>query len=61
MNDKNFIFSVSNWQKCFANLRTQPIHFRQDFDKYKTQKVKNVIVLNDMHILIINGYKYVYY
>ena len=43
-------FEVSNRRKCIANLRTQPMNFREDFDKYKTQKVMNVIV-NNLQIL----------
>ena len=47
MHDKKFTFAVSNQRKCIANLRTQPMHFREDFGKYRTQKVKNVIVNAD--------------
>ena len=46
----DFTFEVSNRRKCIANLRTQPMNFREDFDKYKTQKVMNVIV-NNLQIL----------
>ena len=41
---KNFTFAVSYRRKCIANLRTQPMHFKEDFGKYRTQKVMNVIV-----------------
>ena len=41
---KKFTFAVSNRRKCIENLRTQPMHFREDFGKYRTQKVMNVIV-----------------
>ena len=44
MHNKNFTFVVSNRRKCIANLHTQPIHFRQDFVKYKTIKVMEVIL-----------------
>ena len=44
MQDKKFTFAVSNRRKCIANLRTQPIHFREDFGKYRSQKFMNVIV-----------------
>ena len=45
---KKFTFAVSNGRKCIANLRTQPMHFREDFGKYRTQKVMNVIVLTNL-------------
>ena len=31
--------------KIITNLRTQPMHFRENFGKYRTQKAMNVIVL----------------
>ena len=51
MHDKKFTFSVSNRRKCIANLRTQPIHFRKDFDKYGAQKVMNVIISSKFNFL----------
>ena len=57
MHDKTFTFAVSNRRKCIANLRIQPMHFREDFCKYKTQKVMNAIVyhfyFNMMHFILI--------
>ena len=37
-------FSYSLRQKCIPNLRTLPMHFRQEFVKYWIQKVVKVIV-----------------
>ena len=48
MHDKKFTFSVSRRRKCIVNLRTQTMHFRLDFEKYRTQKVMNVIVLKTL-------------
>ena len=45
MHDKNFTFAASNQRNGIANLRFQPLHFREDFGKYRIQKVMNVIVL----------------
>ena len=47
MHNKKFIFAVSNQRKCITNLRSLLIHFRQDFPKYKTQKVTKVIVYDE--------------
>ena len=44
MHNKKIYFSVSNRRKCIANLQTLPMHYRQDFAKYKTQKVMMVTV-----------------
>ena len=46
MHNKKFTFSVLNRRKCISNLRTLPNYIRQDFAKYRTQKVLKVIVLN---------------
>ena len=51
---KKFTFMVSNRRKCIANLRTQPMHLREDFGKYRTQKVKNVIVISNIKFSIKN-------
>ena len=37
-------YSYLNQRKCIENLHSQPMHLRQDFGKYKTQKVMNLIV-----------------
>ena len=39
-----FTFLVSNQRKFIAKLNPFPIHFRQDFAKYRIQKVMKVIV-----------------
>ena len=38
MHNKKFTFPYSLRRKCISNLRTLPMHFRQDFAKYKTSK-----------------------
>ena len=38
MHNKKCTFSYSLRRKCMANLYTRPMHFRQDFAKYRTQK-----------------------
>ena len=44
---KKFSFAASNRRKCIANLRFQPMNFREDFGKYRTQKVMNIIVFTN--------------
>ena len=52
MHGKKFTFAVSNRRKCIANLSTQPMHFREDFGKYRTQKVMKEIVCCKNSMLI---------
>ena len=44
MQNKKYTFCYSLRRKCIANLYTQPMHFGQDFGKYRTQKVMKEIV-----------------
>ena len=45
MQNKLCTFSVSNRRKYIANLYTQPMHFRQNFAKYRIQNVMKEILL----------------
>ena len=44
---KNFACLVSNRQKYIANLNILPMHFRQDFAKYRIQSVMKIILHSD--------------
>ena len=45
MQNKKFTFFYTFQRKCIANLKTKPMHLRQDFAKYKIQKIMKEIVL----------------
>ena len=48
MQNKKNSFAVSNPPKCIANLSTQPMHFKMNFEIYQTQEVMNLIVSNSV-------------
>ena len=47
---KNLLLLFRTGEKYIANLHTQPMRFREDFGKYRTQRVMNVIVTKSIAV-----------